>query len=80
MKIFENFFSLTVISWFWQRMFCSDGSKRGLITKAAFPTLSPNFTVHENIFLVAVICVLRYRYVGAIERVEGFTDFVVFMQ
>lgn len=66
--------SLIIIPWFLQRVFCTDGSKHNLITKAAFLTFSLNFTVYENIFLVAIICTLKYQYVGTMEWVEGFTD------
>lgn len=75
-KIFWKLLSLTIISWFWQRIFCADGSKRNLITKAAFLTLPANFTVYGNVFLVAVICALKYQYLGTLEWVEGFTDSV----
>lgn len=75
-KIFWKLLSLTIISWFWQRIFCADGSKRNLITKAAFLTLPANFAVYGNVFLVAVICALKYQYLGTLEWVEGFTDSV----
>lgn len=71
---FWRLLSLTIIFWVWQRMFCTDRSRHNLITKAAFLTLSPNFTVYGNVFLVAVICILKYQYVGTIEWGEGFTD------
>lgn len=66
---FWRLLSLTIT-----RMFCTDGSQHNLITKAAFLTLSPNFAVYGNVFLVAVICILKYQYVGTMEWGEGFTD------